>query len=188
MKISYKGAKKDFPAKLQEKLDARFAKLSKLLEKSGERGAHVVLTTERRLAKAEVTIQYYDHQLVGIGSDADQFTALISALDKLEKQATKQRAKWRDGGRRKAAGSKVKSTAKEPVLAGVMATAGMRNGVLAQRVFRVVEHDSKKPMTLDEAVLEMDKDQDYVVYRDASKNGLSVLVRRRDGHFDLIEG
>ena len=41
-------------------------------------------------------------------------------------------------------------------------------------------------MTLDEAILEMEKDRDYLVYRDAG-NDRSVLMRRRDGHFDLIE-
>jgi hypothetical protein len=33
----------------------------------------------------------------------------------------------------------------------------------------------------------MESDRDYLVYRDAQKDGISVLVRRRDGHFDLIE-
>jgi hypothetical protein len=46
-------------------------------------------------------------------------------------------------------------------------------------------------MTLDEALLEMDNTRDYLVYRDADRDaepeGFSVLVRRRDGHFDLIE-
>jgi putative sigma-54 modulation protein len=55
-------------------------------------------------------------------------------------------------------------------------------------VFRVNHHDNRKPMTLDEAMLEMEQDRDYVVYRDADKERISVLVRRRDGHFDLIEG
>ena len=43
-------------------------------------------------------------------------------------------------------------------------------------------------MTLDEAMMEMEENQDYLVYRDADKDCVSVLVRRRDGHFDLIEG
>jgi hypothetical protein len=42
-------------------------------------------------------------------------------------------------------------------------------------------------MTLDEAVLEMDNTRDYLVYRDTQREGVSVLVRRRDGNFDLIE-
>jgi Sigma 54 modulation/S30EA ribosomal protein C terminus len=43
-------------------------------------------------------------------------------------------------------------------------------------------------MTLDEALLEMEKDRDYLVYRDAGTDRVSVLVRRRAGGFDLIEG
>jgi hypothetical protein len=42
-------------------------------------------------------------------------------------------------------------------------------------------------MTLEEALLDMEKDGDYLVYRDAETDCLSVLVRRRDGNFDLIE-
>ena len=43
-------------------------------------------------------------------------------------------------------------------------------------------------MTLEEAVMQMDKTRDYLVYRDAETDRTSVLVRRRDGHFDLVEG
>ena len=50
----------------------------------------------RHLHKAEVTIQFYDHQLVGMGSDADLFTAISEALDKLETQAVKNRGKWQE--------------------------------------------------------------------------------------------
>jgi putative sigma-54 modulation protein len=43
-------------------------------------------------------------------------------------------------------------------------------------------------MTLDEALIEMENNRDYLVYRDAETDRMSVLLRRRDGHFDLIEG
>ncbi len=108
MKVSYKGIKQALPAKIQAKLDAKFAKLSKLLEKRGEQEAHVVVTMVRHLHKAEVTIQFYDHQLVAQGSDADLFTALSEALDKLETQAVKNRGKWqerrKDGSPKESAG------------------------------------------------------------------------------------
>lgn len=42
-------------------------------------------------------------------------------------------------------------------------------------------------MTLEEALMEMEDQRDYLVYRDADRQCLSVLVRRRDGNFDLIE-
>ena len=54
-------------------------------------------------------------------------------------------------------------------------------------MFRVNHHQKRKPMTLDEALLEMDKTRDYLVYRDAETTACRVLVRRRDGHFDLVE-
>ena len=177
MNISYKGIKHDFPPANQEKLDARFAKLAKLLERRGQREAHVVVTHERHLHHAEVTVQFYDHQLVGAGSDADLFTALTSALDKLETQAHKQVDKFREKNRRaeNPAGLAEAASAPEPI------------GEAARRVFRVNHHRQRKPMTLEEALLEMEKGGEYLVYRDAETGRLAVLVRRRDGNFDLIE-
>ncbi len=56
------------------------------------------------------------------------------------------------------------------------------------RDFRVNLHNQRKPMTLEEALLEMeDGHRDYLAYRDAETERVSVLLRRRDGNFDLIE-
>jgi putative sigma-54 modulation protein len=184
MKVSYSGIKQELPARLQTKLDAKFAKLSKLLEKRGEVEAHVVVTTVRYLHKAEVTIPFYDHQLVGIGSDADLFTALSEALDKLETQAVKNRGKWQERRKDSAKEAEARPTSAK---AKNGKTKKVENGSPVN-VFRVNHHDNRKPMTLDEAMLEMEENRDYVVYRDAEKEGVSVLVRRRDGNFDLIEG
>lgn len=180
MKVSYRGMQRELPPKVQEKLDGKFAKLSKLLERRGEKEAHVVITTERHLHKAEVTIQFYDHQLVGLGSDADLFTAMTEAIDKLEKQALKTRTKWREKRR-----EETPEPAEEPS-AGAPAAEPDSDG--AARVFRVNHHERRKPMTLEEALLELDgTDRNYLVYRDAERECVSVLVRRRDGNFDLIE-
>jgi putative sigma-54 modulation protein len=183
MNVSYKGMKQELPPKIQSKLDAKFAKLSKLLEKRGEKEAHVVVTNERHLHQAEVTIQFYDHQLVGVGSDGDLFKALSEALERLETQAVKQRTKWREKHRKDtpAKGEGGETTPEQP-------EAKRPDGKIRKRVFRVNHQGERKPMTLEEALIEIDKDQDYLVYRDADKECLSVLVRRRDGHFDLIEG
>jgi putative sigma-54 modulation protein len=57
-----------------------------------------------------------------------------------------------------------------------------------KRVFRVDEQRYRKPMTIEEAMLEMDRKRDYVVFRDAETDRVSVLLRRRDGHFDIVDG
>ncbi len=180
----YRGIKKELSPKLQEKLDAKFAKISKLAgearRKGGPRGGD---HRESALHKAEITMQFYEHPLVGIASDADLFTALSAALDKLDKQAVKNCAKWRAKARRS---SRARNRNGAGELVGVVATSDDAKKS-AQKVYRVNHLDQRKPMTLEEALLEMARTTDYVVYRDADKECVSVLVRRRDGHFDLIE-
>jgi len=198
MNVRYKGVQKELPPRLQAKLDVKFARLSKLLERRGEKEAHVVLTNERHLHQAEITLQFYDHSLVGIGRDPDVFTAMCTAIDNLEKQAVKTRSKWREKARRVArpsgpAGAAEKARATAPAAAprksvAARKAAAVQDGAQSKRIFRVNHQDQRKPMTIDEAMLEMENGGDYLVYRDAKKDGVSVLVRRKDGHFDLIEG
>jgi putative sigma-54 modulation protein len=189
MKVTYKGVPHALAPKIQQKLDGKFAKIAKLLDGKGEREAHVIVTQERRMCCAEVTLQFHDHKLVGKGSDTDLSTALLMALEKLDSQAVKQRTKWRathrrqDEGLRRSAEAPVKAPAKAPA----SPARKVKDESAAKRIFRINGDGRRKPMTLDEAVLEMDQNRDYLVYRDAEHEGLSVLVRRRDGHYDLIE-
>jgi putative sigma-54 modulation protein len=190
MKITYRGIQQTLPPKLQEKLDSRFAKLSKLLERRGEKEAHVVVTAERRLHKTEITIPFYDHQLIGLGSDADLFTSMSEALDKLETQAVKTRGKWRE--KRRDHTEDLEQAIAEPVAkpaAKPAAKSGLNQTRNAVKIVPVNHHDRRKPMTLEEAVIELQSNSQltYTVYRDADKQCISVLVRRQDGHFDLIE-
>ena len=202
MKVSYTGIKSGLPAKLQAKLDTKFAKLSKLVDGRGEKKAHVVVTSERHLHKAEITLHTHKHQLVGIGSDSDVFKAMSAALERIEKQAAKEGAKWRETTRRsepmKVASAKdaepdvSKPSAPRKIAPGktVAGNNGQvrRNAAISEaRVFRPDRHERGKPITLEEALLEMEDGRDYVAYRDADKQVVCMLIRRRDGHYDLIE-
>ncbi len=179
MKVSYRGVQEALSPKLQEKLDAKFSKLSKLLEKRGEKEAHVMVTKERHQINAEITLQFYDHQLVGLGSDGDLFNAMSGALEKLEKQAVKTRTKWREKARRQ----DIAVPVDKPAAVNGKAPAKVSKG----RVNRVQHLNRSKPMTLDEAVMQMEDGREYVVYQDSDRECLSVLVRTRNGNFDLIE-
>jgi putative sigma-54 modulation protein len=180
MKITYTGRQVELAPAQLKKLEVRFAKVGKLLDGKRECEAHVILSLERHLHQAEVTVNYFDHQLVGVGSSSDLFTAIHSAIEKLEKQAVKQRSKWRDTKR---IPHKEAEAAKETRPAGREA-----EPEIERQVYRVNHHRSRKPMTLDEALLEMEKNRDYLVYRDAETDRIQVLVRRRDGNLDLVEG
>jgi putative sigma-54 modulation protein len=202
MKVSYTGIKSGLPANLQHKLDTKFAKLSKLVDGRGEKQAHVIVTSERHLHKAEITLRVHNHQLVGIGSDSDVFKAMNAALDRIEKQAGKEGAKWRETTRRsdsiKVVGAKEtgpgasKPAAQRKIPPGKAASGNnghaRRNAANSEtRVFRPSQHERGKPITLEEALLEMEDGRDYVAYRDAEKQVVCMLIRRRDGHYDLIE-
>ncbi|MEO8128585.1 MAG: ribosome-associated translation inhibitor RaiA [Bryobacteraceae bacterium] len=186
MNITYKGKQEKFYPAQTEKIEAKFKKLAKILDGKGEKSSHVILASNRGVHSAEITVNYLDHSLVGAAKDGDQYTAMTGALEKLEKQILKLRAKRRN----------VDKTTKTPWAKGDSEAAAMaapkeepsrRNGS-AKTIYRVdYKTTTRKPMTLDEAVLELGSTGDYIVYRDARKDCMSVLIRRPDGHLDLIE-
>ena len=152
---------------------------------------------ERHLHKVEVVMNLYDHQVAVNGSNADLDTALVNAASKLEKQVMKMRTKWRDTRRDpKGVRSEKESWDKEatPVVKALPEKAGKAklNGRASKpaakpKIFRVNYDEDSKPRTIDEAIMEMESGDSYAVFRNSQANCLSVLVRRGDGNFDLIE-
>jgi putative sigma-54 modulation protein len=198
MKLIVSGKTKEFTPEVQEKFSSRLAKLSKLIERRGEREAHVMHHMERHLHKVEVVMNLYDHQVAVNGSNSDLDSALTDAAGKLEKQVMKMRTKWRDTHRdakgvRSAkevwTGEPVAPVKPQPAAKKTKAKVNDRAPKAAPKpkIFRVNYDEDRKPMTIDEAILEMEEGHSYTVFRNSQANCISVLVRRGDGHFDLIE-
>lgn len=182
MKVIIKGNLEQLLPAQRRKLDRKLAKLGKLIDGREEREAHLIVVSERQNHRAEITVNFHDHPLVSEASSPDLLTALTLAADKLEKQVQKLRTKWRDTKR---VPLREKSVAVEEGEAGAEVEETEAGG--APRVFRVNHRADQKPLTLEEALLEMEDGRDYLVYRDADTDRLSVLFRRRDGNFDLVE-
>jgi putative sigma-54 modulation protein len=206
MKLIVSGKTKEFTPELQEKFGLKLAKLSKLIERRGEREAHVMHHMERHLHKVEVVMNLYDHQVAVNSSAADLDSALIDAAVKLEKQVVKMRTKWRTTHRnaKEVRSSKESWDAPEKLTTAKTAAVakngnGKGNGValngkapglkrvVKPKIFRVNYDEDRKPMTMDEAMMEMESGEMYTVFRNSQENCISVLVRRADGNFDLIE-
>jgi len=187
MKITYTGRQVELAPAQLKKLEARFAKIGKLLDGRHEIEAHVILSLERHLHHAEATIRYFDRQLAGLGSSPELFEAIHGAAEKLEKQAVKARTKWRDTKR---SGRGVREAVEPPPAPPEKASAKKKKPepepASDRLIYHVETHKKQKPMTLDEAVMEMDG-RDYLVYRDARTDKMVMLVRRRDGHLDMVE-
>ncbi|HZO54779.1 MAG TPA: HPF/RaiA family ribosome-associated protein [Bryobacteraceae bacterium] len=177
MKIAYTGRLEKVDPLSQKKLDARVAKLSKLLDGNSEKEAHVIFTRQRHTHQAEITVNYYDHPLVGVGEASEKLPALMMAVDKLEKQLVKHRTKWRDAKRNGAGSLKNGLPAAE--------SAPVTEEAEAPRINRV--RLTRKPMSAEEAMMEMNAKKNYIAFRDSDSGGVSILIRRADGHFDLVE-
>lgn len=192
MKLIYSGKTKEFTPDLEKKVTAKLGKLGKLVEQRGEREIHLTHQLERHIHKVELVMNFYDHGLIGEGADGDLPTAIHQAFENLEKQLLKVRARWRDNHRDAKAVRSSKEgwdeTASPAVNAEPVRETKPANGSARKpKIFRVNYNDGHKPMTLEEAMLEMGDHTDYVVYRDSDRDCLSVLVRRPDGNLDLIE-
>ncbi len=195
MKLIVSGKTKEFTPEVQEKFSSKLAKLSKLIESRGEREAHVMHHMERHLHKVEVVMNLYDHQVAVRGSNSDLDSALIDAAVKLEKQVVKMRTKWRTTHRD---AKSVRTSKEKGALGGALpATAvvapakplntKLNGNGLKPKIFKVNYDEDRKPMTMAEAIMEMESGQNYTVFRNSQAKCLSVLVRRSDGNFDLIE-
>jgi putative sigma-54 modulation protein len=192
MRITYTGRQVELAPAQMRKLEVQCAKLAKMLDgRKSECEARVVLSHERHLHKAEVTVKYHDHSMVGLAEDSDLFTAIHGAIGKLEKQAIKVRAKWRDSKRvprkENVVAEPVAKEVAPPVKTKpvVKAKTHGKNGSKAK--VNIGELQERKAMTLEEAISAMGGEREYLTFLDAKTGAVNVLVRRRDGHFDLVE-
>lgn len=190
MNVTWTGKQEYFHPKQKEQLDSKLGKLAKLLENDGkgDKQTRVVLTADKNVHRAEIHINYLDHTLVGEHVDPDQFTALNLAIERLERQMLKIRERRRDvkkgprEGWDKGASANTVNEA-EPRDPEALSAAPANNG--KPKIFRVEPADGK-PLTAEEAVLMIDDDP-YFIFRTVGSDRIAVLLRRPDGHFDLVE-
>ena len=201
MRITFTGKQDKLAPSQERKLATAFARLSKLIERRGEKGAQVALSSERHRQMAEVRVNFYDQTLIGRGSGADQFTALMDALEKVEKQALKSREKWRlskretpvrqarTTGQPQPAPILEEAPESAPGKAPGSAPRARKKAAKASQPANVVQArgSDRKPMTVEEAMMALEEEPDYMVYRDAASDRIRVLIRRRDGTVDLVE-
>ncbi|OPY10388.1 MAG: Ribosome-associated factor Y [Syntrophaceae bacterium PtaB.Bin038] len=154
----------------------RLSKIQKYIDKPVE--AHVVLSVEKFRNVAEVNIMAKGINLVGKEEAKDMQLAIDNVIDKIERQIKKHKEKSRD---HKAATNRAEEKAGPRE-----ASAGLEEETRS----RVVETRKVvlKPMSLEEAMIEMEGSRNrFVIYRDAQSENISVIYRREDGNFALLE-
>jgi len=135
---------------------------------------NVILIVQKNRNKVEINVRAKGGGLVVVEETLDMMDSLNRAFDNLEKKVRKERVKGRDRKRR--------GGRERKVLAPVLETS-----VPEKRVIRS-NHFSLKPMSLEEALIQIDiKSKDVFLFRREGSEKWSVIYRRKDGHYGLVE-
>jgi putative sigma-54 modulation protein len=171
MKIEFTGRQTGVPDEVRRLAERKLSKVGRLLPSLTR--AHVILSADKHRQVAEVSVHSRQLDLAAVDVSNDPRLSVSGAIEKLLRQAQRQRAKRRE--RKGAASPRLTPAAPEP-------GDGQAPRVVRSRRVAV------RPMTLEEAALEMGGRADGVlVFRDPATERMGVLFRRRDGNLGLIE-
>jgi ribosome hibernation promoting factor len=159
---------------LRQYAEAKVERVYKYLRRPIE--AHVVLAVNKRRHMAEITLSGKHLTVNATEETGDLYSAIDLAMDKLERQIQKRVTK-RQSRKHLAAPAVVAAGVKpkaKPVRAG-------RANVVTERV--VVES-----FTVAEALRRLRRQGDeFLLFQNEANDTLSVLYRRKDGGFGLLE-
>ncbi len=178
MRLEITGRHVEVTAPLRQLIDRRLARLARVLNDAAV-SAQVILTKEKYRHLAEIIIHARgDHTMRGTGEGNAWQVSMRQAAEKIEQQAHRLKGKW-NGRKRGAAGRRAVSA---PAPAGAAA-----EPALAPRVIRATRY-AVKPMSIEDAALRVEAGPEtFLVFRNADTDGVSIMYRRRDGNFGLIE-
>jgi len=153
----------------------------------GPASVRVVLSHERHRFGAEIIATHRRRRWNAHEYTADPRAAVALAFEKIDAQAKKDLEKRRD---RKNRTSPRLLPAAEPEMAAAASRKKPERAAPAGPERRIVRSArlAVKPMSAEEAALKIETTEDeFVVFRDSGTEKISVLYRRRDGNFGLIE-
>ena len=170
---------------LKKAVEQRLAHVAKMLH-NGVVSAQVVLTAQKSRCSAEVTLHARGGRFMhGEAPGRDGLTAVAATFDKIDRQAQKLKSKWTETKRQGISAGKAASATPRPEK-GARAF-GDGDGDRQIRIVRARRYEVK-PMSVDEAALEVGSDQSaFVVFRNAVTDTVNVLFRRPDVNLGLIE-
>jgi putative sigma-54 modulation protein len=145
--------------------------------------AHVVLALEKHLHWAEITLHTGAFFLHGRERSDDMYASIDLAMDKIERQLKRFKEKLKSHRHQAHHGRDAAVRVRHDVLAPSVEEEpkGVRH------VIRTDEFQAK-PMTVEEAILQMDLvDNDFFVFQEAKSREVNVVFRRKDGNYGLIE-
>lgn len=174
MKITLRGKNIEITEAIEEKVGEKLSKLDKYFIVSENVEAKVLVRTYPYGQKIEVTIPTEYVLLRAEVVDQDLYNAIDLVIDKLEGQIRKYKTRLN----RKSKNNKLAFN-----LASIEPLDDEEEDVLVK-----TKTITPKPMDMEEAIMQMELiGHSFFVYRDTETDAISIVYRRNDGNYGLIE-
>lgn len=176
MRVDITGRQVDITPGLRQLIGRRLAKLERLLNDRAI-SATVILTKEKYRCRTELVVHAKgDHMLSGNGEGNGWPLSVRQAVAKVEHQAGKLKSRWTESKRQRGG-----------VRAANAASAAEPRRPAARTRVRTTRY-AVKPMSIEDAALRLESGpENFVVFRNADTDAVSIVHRRRDGSLGLIE-
>lgn len=154
--------------------EEKIIKLKKYLDTPAE--ARIILSVEKFRCLSEINLSANGWNVNAKEEAKDMRLAIDNCIDKIEKQLKKQKEKVRE--------HKPQTIRRNEEQSGeVEEEAKLETSKIAETRKMVL-----KPMSLDEAIMKIEENKSsFIIYRDSLSENVSVVYRRDDGNYALIE-
>jgi putative sigma-54 modulation protein len=175
MRIDYVARKVVLTDTVRDLAEKKLAKIKKYFNEILD--IRVEVEQERHLYVADIFVKGKDFDIKSTSQSKELTSAIQEAVDKLEMQARRAKARLKDKKRR--GGEQAKSW---PV--DILEPESVASG----SPIIVESNDLQiKPMTIEEAALQLERStDDFIVFRNAVTDNVNVLYRRADSNLGLI--
>ncbi|HXH70570.1 MAG TPA: ribosome-associated translation inhibitor RaiA [Pyrinomonadaceae bacterium] len=178
MKFEYTGRHIEVTPALRSHVEEHFERLNHLFD-GNDRNAHIIIEVEKNKHRAEVIVKWRNEVLTATTAAADMYKSLSQTIDKIEKQALKLKSKIIDKHHKV---KKVSTVVPPADKTEEVSPAPTASKIIDSNNYPV------KPMTVEEAVLRLnDEENQFLVFRNADNERVSVVYKRNDGNYGLIQ-
>lgn len=176
MKFEYTGRHIEVTPALRKHVEDHFQKIDHLFDGRYSK-AHVIIEVERGRHRSEIILNWRKEVITAATANSDMYLSLSQTIGKLEKQVLKIK-------------NKIIDKSHKAKRASAVAPAASDNGRDPSPQPRIINarRYAVKPMADDEAAMVLnDRADSFLVFRNSDNQKVSVIYKRKDGNYGLIQ-